>query len=572
MNDIQDNERELANENFWKNINSRSDYIKYEFGQSVEILENYLPELKNNYVKLSPAFEAGELKNGIVRIINNPDDWEKIAQKLIHILSEVSTDLVAVVNDDYGVWDKIQQWVSWAWGAIIGDFNKSPTFSQTIVAGLISIIPVADQVSDIRDLIANVLILTDENERENTENWINLALTAFGLIPTVGSIIKTLIKVIRHKDLTDLKVLENIMETCETHLRKIGAEDNIPWKDNPIHWLQTRPWQELADKAKTSIQEYLKNFSEELQDFENFLSDPKYLEQDRKLYQLAQTIEHTIAKNINQYIDNIAFEVSSKVDELLHTPYTMAMVGNGGKSKHDIHIGGNTALDTPTKATHQQPSQKIFTGVMRPKKVGCFNRVDTPHARKQAEINIKNDHPPGSKDLTVDEYLNQETDRQLKLQEDGINSLTVAEYEQSRDDFRANGRGNGLDQKQTREEYEQYLLELYNERYKKSGMSKTEAKQKSQETTNNIMGTLAALHNPDQVAGGGRSKVPMEMGLKSVNSSIGTFWTKKPNDDTMNESDRHLTRIDSIDKAVADLPADTDKTQTRMNVKLQRCK
>ncbi|OBX59957.1 hypothetical protein A9Z63_10070 [Moraxella lacunata] len=187
-------------------------------------------------------------------------------------------------------------------------------------------------------------------------------------------------------------------------------------------------------------------------------------------------------------------------------------------------------------------------------------------------MNIANDHPPGSSKLTVDEYLNQETDRQLKLQEDGINSLTVAEYEQSRNDFKANGRGNGLDQRQTREEYEQYLLELYNERYKKSGMSKTEAKQKSQETTNNIMGTLAALHNPDQVAGGGRSKVPMEMGLKSVNSSIGTLWIKKPKDGTIDKPNRKLTRIDAIDKAVADLPADIDKTQTRMNVKLQRCK
>lgn len=45
-----------------------------------------------------------------------------------------------------------------------------------------------------------------------------------------------------------------------------------------------------------------------------------------------------------------------------------------------------------------------------------------------------------------------------------------------------------------------------------------------------------------------------------------------PNDATIDSEDRGLKRVDAIDKAVANLLADTDKAQILMNVKLERCK
>ncbi|STY90973.1 polymorphic toxin type 15 domain-containing protein [Moraxella bovis] len=578
MSDIQDNDRELANRNFWTNINNRSDYIKYEFGQSVELLEKYLPELKSNYVELSPAFGAGELKNGIIRIVNHPNDWENVAQKLKHSLLEVSADLVAIVNDDYGVWDKIQQWMSWAWGAIIGDFNKEPTLSQTIVAGLISIIPVADQVSDVRDLVANVLTLTNEIERENKENWINLALTAFGLIPTVGSVVKTLIKVIRHKDFADIKALAEIMETCETYLRKIGAGNQIPWKDNPIRWLQTKPWQELADKAKTSIQEYLSKLSYQFKKFGsansvNFKDRPSLKSLDTGLDALFKRVDE-IAQKINDYIDQIAKEITEKVDGLLSTPYAMAMVANGGKVTHTTYVNGKTT----TNATHTQKSQKAVFKQMPQKRVGCFNRVNTDKAKTRADENIKNDYPAGSKKMSADDYLNEEMDRQLRQQQEGINSLTVAEYEAGRKAFQArkaskgSGRGDGKDQEQTRKKFEADLLNRYEREYQELGECNPECQKKARETTDKVMKTLAALHNPDQILDGNlNSKVPMDMGLTNVNSSIGSQWKNVPDDATIRPSDRERTRVGAIDEAIKAIP-ESERANTRMNVKLERCK
>ena len=46
----------------------------------------------------------------------------------------------------------------WLWGALQGDFNKSPTTGQLVTGGIISMIPIVDQVCDVRDIIANRIV------------------------------------------------------------------------------------------------------------------------------------------------------------------------------------------------------------------------------------------------------------------------------------------------------------------------------------------------------------------------------------------------------------------------------
>ena len=68
------------------------------------------------------------------------------------------------------------------------------------------------------------------------------------------------------------------------------------------------------------------------------------------------------------------------------------------------------------------------------------------------------------------------------------------------------------------------------------------------------MRTLAALHNPDMVAGG--TNVIADMGDRQVNSSIGSQWKE---------------RVSDVDKAAAAVPP-SERATTRMNVKMERCK
>lgn len=99
--------------------------------------------------------------------------------------------------------------LDWLWGTIQGDFNEDPTIGQTAVNAVIGLIPIADQVLDVRDLIAGILhliqyYLEDEEEQQahpdslglsyETWLWLGLFLIALGCIPEVGSAVKGVLK------------------------------------------------------------------------------------------------------------------------------------------------------------------------------------------------------------------------------------------------------------------------------------------------------------------------------------------------------------------------------------------
>ena len=114
-------------------------------------------------------------------------------------------------------------------------------------------------------------------------------------------------------------------------------------------------------------------------------------------------------------------------------------------------------------------------------------------------------------------HREEEFSRQLADQQNGMNELTVQEYLDNRERYIAEGRtleGN-IAQRVARENA---FSDKYNELIE-SGLSRSEAKLKAQEW----LDTLAALHNPDQIAGGYPDKIG-GMGDTGVNSSIGIQW------------------------------------------------
>jgi hypothetical protein len=74
-------------------------------------------------------------------------------------------------------------------GAVLGDFKENPTTWNTIGQVAIGFVPIAGQVADIRDIIANVKKL-HETGYKDPDAWISLGLTAIGIIPGVGDAIK----------------------------------------------------------------------------------------------------------------------------------------------------------------------------------------------------------------------------------------------------------------------------------------------------------------------------------------------------------------------------------------------
>ncbi|EPM4643766.1 PAAR-like domain-containing protein [Vibrio parahaemolyticus] len=142
-------------------------------------------------------------------------------------------------------WRKTSGVASWIWGVILGDFNEDATVEQIIANTAITMIPVVDQVGDLRDLAANVLRLLDEEAREDTENWLMLSLTLIGCIPVFGSAVKgtckVAIKLGKQTPKDDLLAV----------LRAVG-------KGDPEKFLRNLQWSDYAKQSAQILSDVIK--------------------------------------------------------------------------------------------------------------------------------------------------------------------------------------------------------------------------------------------------------------------------------------------------------------------------
>jgi hypothetical protein len=116
---------------------------------------------------------------------------------------------------DKNVWE-------WFWEAIQGDFNDDRSTGQIAFDAGISMIPVIDQICDVRDIIANCKHIAQSKEGEdNTWKWIALVLTLIGLFPSLGSLVKGVLKIFF------------------TFIRRYGLDHVIKATDHGLSWVVT---------------------------------------------------------------------------------------------------------------------------------------------------------------------------------------------------------------------------------------------------------------------------------------------------------------------------------------------
>ncbi|WP_232504530.1 polymorphic toxin type 15 domain-containing protein [Solibacillus silvestris] len=158
---------------------------------------------------------------------------------------------------------------------------------------------------------------------------------------------------------------------------------------------------------------------------------------------------------------------------------------------------------------------------------------------KEVEVNFKRN----------DKHDSEEFARQLKDQEKGMNELTVDEYLKNREKYIEQGRaieGNAAQQAAREKALNKKIEELF-----ENGMSWEEV----EKNANSWLKSQAALHNPDQIAGGKPLNIG-GMGDKRINSSIGSQWKY---------------RIDIVDEQIGELTKSLTSDQrknTYLNVKL----
>jgi hypothetical protein len=79
---------------------------------------------------------------------------------------------------------------------ILGDFEDQPNTPAEIIGGLISLIPVLDQVMDVRDIAACLYRINHQGgfDKATPEQVVNLGFAAIGAVPEIGSVFKTVFR------------------------------------------------------------------------------------------------------------------------------------------------------------------------------------------------------------------------------------------------------------------------------------------------------------------------------------------------------------------------------------------
>ena len=140
--------------------------------------------------------------------------------------------------------------------------------------------------------------------------------------------------------------------------------------------------------------------------------------------------------------------------------------------------------------------------------------------------------------------------RQLRGQETGMNDLTVHDFISNRDEYIRTGRSaeGSRAQREYREQFQEDMIE---------NLMETEGKSydEAESIANEFMSNNAALHDPDQIAGGFGNNVT-GMGDKRVNSSLGSQWKTRIGD------------VDSQVRQAAENMTDAEKRSTYLDIEL----
>ncbi len=196
------------------------------------------------------------------------------------------------------------------------------------------------------------------------------------------------------------------------------------------------------------------------------------------------------------------------------------------------------------RTPENEPGVHIKPKQLEPTEIPCFRPLES---KKFPLMNAEQKR----------EYL-EEYARQLRRQEEAINSVSAAKYKEARDLFEDLGRNpaakaaQGRYAKQFAQDVQESMTTSLTPKY-----GAVAASQMAEERTKDLMSQLAALHEPDNVAGGFLSPVPKGMGDRGVNSAIGPSWNQE-------------SRVSSMDAAAGKAIA-SGNGDALMNVRLKPC-
>lgn len=467
------------------------------------------------------------------------------------------------------IWDRVVGGLDWLKQVIFGEFDDNRDMSAVIADMLVSFVPGVIIVTSARDLTAVILRLVKRPERrEQTEEWMLLIACAVPLVLPIlaaaaGAAVAGVGAIVG--GIAGSEAGAALRAVCLLLIKK-GAYALVEIVGFLRRFVKGDIMKVLRDvkfaKYGDAIVKYVGDFivgvirvieklRVELTKVYAFEWVTRLLAKMAHLEREFYAVQTSAVKAIPRALAELDVRLQQALAETLpHTPRPAhagipagtpkpvpttpqrvpAMPGNPLGHAPQTRPAVHPQRAKPEPNVHPENPKEPKLKTMKEEKVPCF----------------KSDGLPASKTA--------EMERQLAGQQTGLNNMTAQEYLDGREKFKEFGRGSGKPAADARVAYETKIADDLIEQNVKSGMPQVQAERMATAEAAERMKALAALHNPDMVAGG--TNVVTDIGDRQVNSSIGSQWKG---------------RVSDLDRAAAAVPAN-ERATTKMNAKLERCK
>ena len=213
-------------------------------------------------------------------------------------------------------------------GALAGEFNNDPSVTQIIIDGIISLIPILDQIADGRDIAAHIYFMTTKGEYNKIERWIGLAFSLIGCIPELGTVIKSASKLLFKGT---AKVLPHLKELLQL-IGKIIPNGTV----NSFSSFLSQNWQKYVQQGITKWEEILNQLYVAV----NFIPGILLQKKNQVLNKLKE-IQGLSGRMLKSAFDKIKAKISKVLDDLA--------------SKINPQKKAATNVDNATKKASQLP-------------------------------------------------------------------------------------------------------------------------------------------------------------------------------------------------------------------------
>lgn len=260
---------------------------------------------------------------------------------------------------------------------LLGDFEEQQNTAAQIVGGLISLIPVLDQVLDARDISGALFNINKRGGfgHASSDQLVNLGFAAFGAVPEVGSAFKTVFKPLWKERRAAKGAVHGGLEAVEALLgmRKGGA---IGWVRNELlgKWAARSQQAVMMVEAALASCVQLTEFVATASGWQDWLiPDPvqalakELLPGLKALQGQVQAPLARASDEIREFLEDLLGEQAAAVVMAVgqHAVQASAVAGTRSRSGHnaaDLHPKGSVPARQAPQKVHQQHKAEASKG------------------------------------------------------------------------------------------------------------------------------------------------------------------------------------------------------------------